>query len=631
MLSLSLQAGDQILRVNGFNVDQASHDHVINLIKSSSKITIKVKSVGMIPIKSSKGDPLSWQVIKHGNNQADCCKTVPILSTFQPLMSKGQSSSQSAKLKQSKPCPVHKKYASSTGGSSRSITSSSHESGDESDYDDRYRARGNHQHQANAGHNQVIHREQQQQLNQRQQQQSNQIINELLLKNDQIIEEKVHVQLRNGQGLGCSVVRGPSAYPGIFVQGLKPNGAAIDAGLEIGDQIVGMNGFNFYPGHFDFADAIRKLKACQQMTLTIRKGIAVNLLTAISQQQQQQSVNGNGNNQSGTNVQVTSNGDNRLDSGTVTCYRCEDCYQVTGNGIQQLLRFNGHNQERNADHKSAIVSNNNKLVHKIKAIVHQEHNNNSDQNNSAADCNNGSSLTTDSDYQGDNGTCSNYDFNHHGPSITAADQDQRERISSSVSDTRQDKNNRLMDERRGQFKNVSTVIPDSEQSHGNHNHTVYGGNDVTDHDGHNEPLEQSINSVIQQPRCKLHPDRRNQKQTEVKMMATINHNQLIALESSVDLDPDGHDDVLERVRIEKEQIAIERKRLEEEQNQVRIQMEQLAIERYGGQFINCGHDLIVDNIDGVKVTTVCVIWFNLVTLFLLIVIWLLIYKLPTAN
>ena len=98
-----------------------------------------------------------------------------------------------------------------------------------------------------------------------------------------IIEEKVYITLKTGQNLGCSVVRGPAPYPGIFVQDVKPGSPSSRAGLEVGDQILAMNGFSFYPGHFSFDDAINKIKACTQMTLTLRKGVGLHLFSDIRQ------------------------------------------------------------------------------------------------------------------------------------------------------------------------------------------------------------------------------------------------------------------------------------------------------------------------------------------------------------
>ena len=97
-----------------------------------------------------------------------------------------------------------------------------------------------------------------------------------------ITEEKIYVTLKSGENLGCSVVRGPQSYPGIFVQDVKEDGVAESAGLEVGDQIVGMNGFSFYPGHYNFDDAISKIKACQQMTFTVRKAVGIHFFPQFS-------------------------------------------------------------------------------------------------------------------------------------------------------------------------------------------------------------------------------------------------------------------------------------------------------------------------------------------------------------
>lgn len=104
----------------------------------------------------------------------------------------------------------------------------------------------------------------------------------------EIIEEKIYITLKSGESLGCSVVKGPPVYPGIFVQEIKANGIAQSSGLEVGDQIIGMNGFSFYPGHYDFNEAMAKIKACQQMTLTVRKKVGINLFREFNEMVNQQ-------------------------------------------------------------------------------------------------------------------------------------------------------------------------------------------------------------------------------------------------------------------------------------------------------------------------------------------------------
>lgn len=681
--------------MNGFNVDQASHDHVINLIKSSSKITLKVKSIGMIPVKSK--DSLSWQTINKSVSPSSA--SIPVLSTFQPVirdhhhspMAKGSPVSRNGGNK-SKQCPVHQsksRYASSTGGSSRSITSSSHESESDSDHHPiivDYRTQINHQLTNEQLVNEQLSRPQFQSTADQIGSQSNQIINDLL-KADQIIEEKVHIQLRNGQGLGCSVVRGPSAYPGIFVQSVKPGGAASDAGLEVGDQIVGMNGFSFYPGHFDFPDAMRKLKACQQMTLTVRKRIAVNLFAVINQQ----------NNHSGLINQQTSSSimksipgayQSVSSSASSICSRCEECNHHQVNGQQQVT---GQHQRLNGSshHSLNHIESNGKLVHRIKAIVH--HNQEDGQ---------------EREYSREREERENEERKGEEEPSLCCVASNHSQLGGRVIDGNVAPNER---EGGGQFKNIVPNQGNNNQENchdyrfhhnqGNSNHendvTSFSNNPLTSHSS-NQVLLQSVSgqsaghqqkssivsngdivsanghqsnhghtlienggNAIVTTRCKLHP---NRKQTEVKQISSYhqdgiqtnqksNHlesNQLkcnesgeiIQLESSVDLDTDLS--ILERVRLEKEQIALERKRLEEEQNRLRIQMEHLALERYANIY-GFDTDLITgdnysganyfikndyEHLDSVRLTSLCIISFNLVLLIVFIVIWFLIFKYP---
>ncbi|XP_024085655.1 whirlin [Cimex lectularius] len=63
-----LMVGDQILRVNGFPVEDATHKEVLHLIQGQPTITLKVKSVGMIPVKENPEDELSWQIVDASNS-----------------------------------------------------------------------------------------------------------------------------------------------------------------------------------------------------------------------------------------------------------------------------------------------------------------------------------------------------------------------------------------------------------------------------------------------------------------------------------------------------------------------------------------------------------------------------------
>ncbi|XP_064481036.1 whirlin-like isoform X1 [Ornithodoros turicata] len=59
-----LKVGDQIVRINGYPVDYFVHEEVLALLKARSSIVLKVKSVGMIPIKDNKRDPITWQFVE---------------------------------------------------------------------------------------------------------------------------------------------------------------------------------------------------------------------------------------------------------------------------------------------------------------------------------------------------------------------------------------------------------------------------------------------------------------------------------------------------------------------------------------------------------------------------------------
>ncbi|XP_076274051.1 uncharacterized protein LOC143204978 isoform X1 [Rhynchophorus ferrugineus] len=58
-----LRVGDQIIRINGFTIDDAIHKEVLQLISNHTHLTLKVRGVGMIPVKDKKTDALSWQIV----------------------------------------------------------------------------------------------------------------------------------------------------------------------------------------------------------------------------------------------------------------------------------------------------------------------------------------------------------------------------------------------------------------------------------------------------------------------------------------------------------------------------------------------------------------------------------------
>ncbi|XP_048829448.1 harmonin isoform X1 [Brienomyrus brachyistius] len=59
--SVGLQIGDEIVRINGYSIGSCIHEEVISLIRTKKTVSLKVKHVGMIPVKSSTDEPLRWQ------------------------------------------------------------------------------------------------------------------------------------------------------------------------------------------------------------------------------------------------------------------------------------------------------------------------------------------------------------------------------------------------------------------------------------------------------------------------------------------------------------------------------------------------------------------------------------------
>ncbi|XP_058161649.1 harmonin isoform X5 [Dasypus novemcinctus] len=61
--SVGLQVGDEIVRINGYSISSCTHEEVINLIHTKKTVSIKVRHIGLIPVKSSPDEPLKWQYV----------------------------------------------------------------------------------------------------------------------------------------------------------------------------------------------------------------------------------------------------------------------------------------------------------------------------------------------------------------------------------------------------------------------------------------------------------------------------------------------------------------------------------------------------------------------------------------
>uniref|UniRef100_A0A8C5P5C3 USH1 protein network component harmonin n=1 Tax=Jaculus jaculus TaxID=51337 RepID=A0A8C5P5C3_JACJA len=61
--SVGLQVGDEIVRINGYSISSCTHEEVINLIRTKKTVSIKVRHIGLIPVKNSPDEPLKWQYV----------------------------------------------------------------------------------------------------------------------------------------------------------------------------------------------------------------------------------------------------------------------------------------------------------------------------------------------------------------------------------------------------------------------------------------------------------------------------------------------------------------------------------------------------------------------------------------
>ncbi|XP_076472086.1 uncharacterized protein LOC143301586 isoform X2 [Babylonia areolata] len=83
------------------------------------------------------------------------------------------------------------------------------------------------------------------------------------------VELKIFIDCTGYESIGCGILSGPSYYPGIFVEKVRPGSLAQEVGLEVGDQIVEVNDSSFQNiGH---KEAVVVLKGSKQLNVIIRK------------------------------------------------------------------------------------------------------------------------------------------------------------------------------------------------------------------------------------------------------------------------------------------------------------------------------------------------------------------------
>uniref|UniRef100_A0A8C4DGL7 Harmonin n=2 Tax=Dicentrarchus labrax TaxID=13489 RepID=A0A8C4DGL7_DICLA len=84
------------------------------------------------------------------------------------------------------------------------------------------------------------------------------------------MEKKVFLSLVGTKGMGISISSGPTQKPGIYISNVKPGSLSAEVGLEIGDQIVEVNGVDFT--NADHKEAVRALKSSRSLTITVLTG-----------------------------------------------------------------------------------------------------------------------------------------------------------------------------------------------------------------------------------------------------------------------------------------------------------------------------------------------------------------------
>ncbi|XP_068169178.1 harmonin-like isoform X2 [Antennarius striatus] len=170
--NVGLQVGDEIVRINGYSISSCIHEEVISLIKTKEIVSLKVRHVGMIPVKSSSDEPLKWQFVDQ--------------------------------------------FVSESGEKKTSIAGLASIGGKE------------------------------------------------------IKEKKVFLSLVGTEGMGISISSGPTQKPGIYISNVKPGSLSAEVGLEVGDQIVEVNGVDFT--NVDHKEAVRVLKSSRSLTITVLTG-----------------------------------------------------------------------------------------------------------------------------------------------------------------------------------------------------------------------------------------------------------------------------------------------------------------------------------------------------------------------
>lgn len=87
---------------------------------------------------------------------------------------------------------------------------------------------------------------------------------------------KIFINLHGASGLGCSIISGPAHFPGIFIENVRPGSLGEDYHLEVGDQIIEVNGKSFEK--IKHKEAIVELKGSKELNMVIKKGVGLPLM-----------------------------------------------------------------------------------------------------------------------------------------------------------------------------------------------------------------------------------------------------------------------------------------------------------------------------------------------------------------
>ncbi|XP_026326728.1 uncharacterized protein LOC113235285 isoform X2 [Hyposmocoma kahamanoa] len=74
-----LKVGDQLVSVNGYRVDDAVHSELVHYLGSQSRLKIKVRHVGMLPVKDKTHESLSWHFVSERGSIGSDVSSSPTL------------------------------------------------------------------------------------------------------------------------------------------------------------------------------------------------------------------------------------------------------------------------------------------------------------------------------------------------------------------------------------------------------------------------------------------------------------------------------------------------------------------------------------------------------------------------